>query len=277
MSLALVNKYLDEMKQARSPQSQASVKVVAETSGHRVLVLDLTSSSNPASSFGFDITGYGLQVLKGGSDRLAVVLDLGAAGVYGPVYPGVSLQPKQKFTRVRVRKWISTTLPAAGTLTNAGCATNGRYLTIAVAKTPEAALLDSTSDLGGFYHYRTSTGQAYNATTNLPVGASEGINARGARAIRCGVVATGTTIAGGTIVWWHDPSGVGAWGETDLQQPLVTGREVCWLSELETPFGHGRYFPELRSFTNAAGSGSPIVYLYSSGEGGELNAGDVQP
>jgi hypothetical protein len=278
--LDLVQRYIEEIGKARAPNVSggATVKVVSETAGHRVMVLDLTASANPALSFGFDLTGYSFQVLKGGSDRLAVVLDLGAAGVFGPVFPGMTISPKQRFTRVRARKWISNDKPAAGGFTAAGCYTNGRYLTIAVAKTPEAGLFDTSSDLGGFYHYRTSITQAYNSTANTPSGAGEGINARGARAIRCGVVASGTTVSGGTIVWWHDPSGNGtAWGETDVQQTLVTGRETCWLAELETPFSHGRYFPELRSFTNAAGSGSPTVYMYAAGEGGELNAGDVQP
>lgn len=275
----LVNERLVELERARAPQlGQAAARQDASTGGIRYHVLDLTTATSPLPRYGFDISGYSVTICKGGSDHMAVLMDLGEAGIYGPVFPGMTIRPQRKFTRIRIAKWTSTTVPIAGGLTDAGAFTLGRYLTIAVGLDPLAEVIDAQGGPAGFVQYRVSSTQVYNVATNVPTLDTDGINARGATSIKVGVFSA-SNISGGTIRWWFLPhtGGAFAWGLTDLQQTIPTGTTVGWCAEFEAAHSGGRYFPELNLYTNAGGSGSPQLVILSHGLGGELNAGDVSP
>lgn len=278
--LDMVRANLGKLDQLRADDlmQRAKAVTVSETIGLRTLAIDLGSAVGTTVPLIIDAEGYSVRIAKGGSDRFPVMMDLGSAGSYQPVYPGCTINPRQRFTKIRLRKWFSATVPVASAsgFTGPGCYSYGRYLTLIIGKTKEAEFPEDSSDMGGFNQARDLF-PTYNALTNIPTALSlvEGMSVRGARCVRTGVVASAGTILGGTIVWWAD-GGLGAWGETDLQQPLAIGRSTAWTSEVEVPYRSGRLFPELRSFTTTNGSGSPSQVMQVYGEGGELNAGDVQ-
>lgn len=277
--LDLVEEYKEKLSRAKAPDILPSAKVLAETAGHRVVLVDMGTLSANVLSFNFDVKAYSIHIAKAGSDPVAVLADLREAGVFGPLYPGVTVRPHARFQRVSFRKWMSPVSPAAGTFTDVGVAMPGRFFMMVVGKTPEAQYLDwASGDHGGFTHQRTSANQNYNATNNVPTSATDGIRARGARAIRAGLLSQNGNILGGTCVWWYDPFDNGSWGETDVQQPLVVnGRTQWWGAELECAHSCGRYFAEFRTVTLAGGAGPFLGYMFSHGEGGELNVGEVQP
>lgn len=275
--LEQVNQFQREIGLARAPKNAtAKVTTVSETAGHRVLLVDLTNVA-AGTKVPITVEGYAVQVAKAGSDAMAVQLDLGAAGRFGPVYPGVVVRPRQQFRQIVVQRWTSSVSPPAGALTQAGCDALGRFLTLVVSKTPDAEYSDAAAGTrGGFIHCRQSATQAYGSTANIPTSINDGVRVDGARAVRCYVfIGGGATILTGTVVWWWTQPGTQAWGETDVQQALTVGRSSCSPPELETTFGSGRLFPEIRNLTTSAGSGSPEVAIYSVGEGGELNVGDI--
>lgn len=276
--LELVSRNVKEMAAARAVLKPGTVTTVTDTGGFRVLRIDLTNITN-SQYVPVDVEGYSVQVAKGGSDAIAAFMDFGSLGQLGPMYPGIRAELRGKFSKFTIKRWASNTKPPAIGFTAAGCSTLGGFLTLVIGKTPDAVWSEEAdAGQGGFSHLRNIATQAYNSTANLPTNSStpgEGIACRGARSVRV-TLQTGSvaTVTGGTIVWWWSDGG-GQWYETGVQEPLVTGRSSVATSEWEIQFATGRLFPELRSYTNSAGSGSPEMTVNSYGNGGELNVGDV--
>lgn len=284
--LELANTLAQEAQLTSQKAKLQNVSVLAEVGGWVLHQVDfgLHTGVNVARTVAqvIDVQGYAVQILQGGSDRVAAKLDAGDQGVYGPVYPGWGVRMRRKFKRLRLTAWENSGFPGNGTYTLPGSYCFGRYLIVAVAKQPDAEFLEPQAVGAGFEHYRYTSNQLYNVTTNTPALLNDGVSVRGAVGVRCGVITSNgsDTILTGTIVWWHDPTvgGFGGgvnWGETPVQQPLVTGRAICWLDELEVKCSEGRMFPELRSFTTSGGSGSPTIFYVAYGTGGDLSWGQM--
>lgn len=277
--LSIVESKLSELQTQRADKVLRSTTEIAPASqdGCRVVRIENTAALYTGSPFVLNEDGYGFRCAKAGSDPFALKVDLGKAGVFGPVYPGVELRTQTKFDRIAVTPWSSLTVPLAGTFTEAGGYTEDAVeLTLIVFKTPEARYYEPEGQ-GGFVFVRESFNQGYNTTNNTPASFWDGISARGARAIR--VVVRDTTsnpITAGTIRWWHMPFGLAVWSYTGVDQPLPLGGVSAAPPELEIAMRGGRLFPELYQYTNqAAEAESPELYMYVYGEGGDLYPGDV--
>lgn len=277
--LELVEGFTADLQKAKASPIAQAVRVVAETKGARTLELDLTASSSALTRFKLDIDGYWVAVTRGASAGMAIAMDLGAGGLYGPVYPGVTIRPKQKFTSISFWRWASSTLPRVGAMTNAGVQAPGRYLTIVVGKTPEAEWVDPDGAASGFMQQRFCTGLpggllTYNSLLNVPSSVNDGVAIDNALAVRA-AVSDVTNVLGGTIVWWWmDPSG--NWYQTDVSQPLPTGTAFSSPGEVEVQHKAGRLFAELRSYTNAGGvitSTTLAINVFTTS--GELRANEA--
>jgi hypothetical protein len=265
--IELVNKYLEDIGRIRAPRlvEGSAVRTVAETTQFKVVrVLDFDGAVRP-----LDVEGYSFHMAKGQSDPLAFRVTLAGVGVFGPVYPGVTIRTPTKFTGAQVQRWESETSPVAGVFTQAGVECDGVFGTFVIGKSPEAEWRVDNGP-GGFVHKRIMT-QGYNVTTNVPgSNFDEGMEARGARSMKAAVYTTnGSNVSAGTIVWWWCPPNLSGWMQTNVQQPLVAGTQFACTEDLELPFQGGRYFPELRSFTQSSGSTAPDVEMFTYGEGGE--------
>lgn len=271
----LIREQLVTIERSRGAMAGPVVKSVGDKDGNRIIVVTNTAALYTGSPFVLNEEGYRLRVAKAGSDPFALKVDLGKVGIYGPVYPGVEIVAREKFDRIAVTPWASATVPLAGTFTEPGGYTeDANELTLVIGKTPEARYVEPEGD-GGFVFVRESVNQNYNNTNNIPALPSDGISCRGARAIRIVVDGLGDTITGGTVRWWHLAYGLGSWGPTDVVQTLPTGAAFSCPGELELAFRGGRLFPSLEGFTSSGGSGSPVVYMYVYGEGGDLYPGEV--
>lgn len=282
----LVNENLKKLSAARAPVIQAAtVKTVAENAGHKVLVVDLGSNmADFDTQVKVDVEGYAVTFAKAGSDRFAVAMELVGAGIYGPMFPGLTVAAGGRFKGIVLRRWGNATVPKAGasTFTSAGAFTYGRYLTLVVAKIPEARFVEASNDNAGFHTYRAST-QTTNVATNAnAIGTWDGISARGARAIRASVFAISGNITAGSVRWYWTPTPDGSggnWGYTGFEQPLplAPAYPTVHLPEFEAQFSTGRYFAEANVVTDSGASATVLLLMQSYGEGGDLNAGDVRP
>jgi hypothetical protein len=271
----LIRQHLDNAQVARMQPQQQPSRNDADQDGNRVIVLTQFSGTTANSPYPIEEKGFRLHMTKGGSDPIALKVDMGRAGIYGPLYPGSQIVVPGGFERFSISRWQSETVPRAATFTLAGgfCPDAGQ-VTLVISKTPNARFYEPAAE-GGFVFIR-QTEQAINVTTNIPATARDGVNIRGARGIRATVDVDADNITGGSLVWWWFDPDIGVWHQTDVQQALGTGISASSPSELLVAMRAGRLFPELRSLTTTGGTPAmPSVNIYVFGEGGDLSVGDV--
>lgn len=214
------------------------------------------------------MSGWGLVYSIQGSDAGGVLdFDFDAGGVEEQCEPGAVL--KGPFSGFRIRRnALSMTV---GTV-------RIRLLTEPDADYGELAKGITGGALGnpsgGGIGPAGATTQAYNsAAGNIPTAATDGLSLVGVTGVRANVIsAVGSTmtVGVGLLVWWQYDTVTGLWGETDMTDvPLggasATARRIWIPNDKQIWVPEGRIYPELRSATNSAGSGSFTVRLYTWG------------
>lgn len=116
-----------------------------------------------------------------------------------------------------------------------------------------------------------ATTQAYNsAAGNIPTAAADGLSLAGVSGVRAMVKSSNGAITAAQLVWWQFSTADNAWAPTDMLDVWAlagASATALWCPlDKQVWVPEGRIYPELRSATNAGGSGAFTVRLATWGQ-----------